>query len=204
MKYGKPPTYRTQWPVYAQQWDRMQIKPSAKLSVAGFVYRAMAGKDKYLHLQRRVAATHNNNGVPWWWCAITAERESTQNWSRSLAQGDRWDHTSVNEPAGRGPFKSWEDAAVDALHLDHADDIPEWRLERALFMWERFNGWGYYLYHDKMPSPYVWGQSTIQVRGKYVRDKKWDSREWDEQLGCATMLRGLMSADPSIKIERED
>src|SRR4051794_27772412 len=54
-------------------------------------------------------------GVPWPVIAVIHERESSQNWAASLAQGDPWNRVSVHVPAGRGPFRSWEDAAVDAL-----------------------------------------------------------------------------------------
>jgi len=54
-KYGKPPTYRLMWPIYAKQWDKMQVKDTARHDIEGFVARALAGKDKYLHLQRRTA-----------------------------------------------------------------------------------------------------------------------------------------------------
>jgi lysozyme family protein len=54
-------------------------------------------------------------GVPWFVIAVIHERESSQSWSGSLAQGDPWDKVSIHVPKGRGPFKSWEEAAVDAL-----------------------------------------------------------------------------------------
>ena len=54
--------------------------------------------------------------MPWPVIAVIHERECSQDWTRSLAQGDRWDRISVRVPAGRGPFRSWEEAAVDALN----------------------------------------------------------------------------------------
>jgi len=203
-KYGKPPFYRTQWPVYAKQWDDMQVKATAREELDGFLHRALAGKDRYLHLQRRTAYENHNDGVPWWVSAIIAERESGQNWSRSLAQGDRWDRTSHNVPRGRGPFSSWEDAAIDALQLDGLSSLPPPGLsvlERALYLWERYNGWGYYFHN--IPSPYVWGATSVQTRGKYTTDGKFDARAWDTQLGCAAMLRALIDADPTVRPIRE-
>src|SRR5262249_32689888 len=121
-KRGKAPTYLLRWPDYAEQWDRMTIKPAVQGELNHFVRRALAGKERYLALEGRT-------GVPWWMIAIIAERESTQNWSRSLAQGDPWNRVSYNEPSGRGPFESWEAAAIDALHIDHLDEVQDWRLE---------------------------------------------------------------------------
>ena len=104
-KYNKPPSYRIAWPLYREYWDAMTIKPHRAGEFRGFLNRAMAGKDRYVSLEQR-SAKGKPNGVPWWLCAITAERQSGQNWSRSLAQGDRWDRKSVNVPRGRGP-KCW-------------------------------------------------------------------------------------------------
>jgi lysozyme family protein len=181
----------------------MEIKPGRRKEFDGFLRRALAGKTRYQALEERTGRG-KPNGVPWWWSAITAERESTQNWERSLAQGDRWDRVSRNEPRGRGPFRSWEDAAVDALHIDHVDDVVDMRLEKALFYWERFNGWGYWLYHEHMPSSYIWGATTIQEIGKYSSDGHWSGNMWDSQLGCAGMLKVLMDADPTVRPARED
>ena len=200
-KVNKAPTYRLAWPVYAKLWDAMTIKEGRRSEFKGFLNRAMAGKDRYVALEKRTAKG-KPNGVPWWWSAITAERESSQNWSRSLAQGDRWDRKSVNVPRGRGPFKSWEDAAVDALHIDAVDEVLDWRLEKALFFWERFNGWGYFL--RGRPSAYLWGATSVQKPGKFTSDGHWNGSVMDTQLGCAAMLKVMMELDPSINPQRED
>lgn len=189
------PTYRSKWPSYARKWDGMVIKPAKAAAVRDFVSRAMRGKGHYLEAEK-------DTGVPWWWIAIAAERESGQDFSRSLAQGDRWDRRSVHVPAGRGPFNSWREAAYDALvTLKKLDRVQDWRLEKALYYQEQFNGWGY---HWKgLASPYIWGGTNIQQAGKYVADGDFNPHVWDQQLGCAAMLRGLMDMDPSIKPVRE-
>lgn len=173
----------------------MELKPGTAAKLRGFVQRAMGGKNQYL-------VTEHDTYVPWWMVSIIAERESTQDFSRSLAQGDRWNKRSTNEPIS-GPFRSWEDAAVWALHHDGLDAVKDWRLEKVFYYLERYNGWGYYLYHGHMPSPYIWGGTSVQRRGKYVRDRVWDPTKWDEQLGAAAMLKSLMNADPSIQPIRE-
>jgi lysozyme family protein len=58
---------------------------------------------------RAVAA---KTGVPWAAIAVIHEREASQDWKGSLAQGDPWNRVSVHVPVGRGPFASWEDAAI--------------------------------------------------------------------------------------------
>lgn len=187
--------YRNKWPVYAKQWDAMKIRESAEKDVADFCHRAILGKQRYQKVE-------DKTGVPWWMVAIIAERESGQDWTRSLAQGDRWNRRSVNVPKGRGPFQSWEAAALDALHIDNLDLVTDWRLEKSLYYFEKFNGFGY---HNKgLPSPYIWGGTTVQQAGKYTSDGRFNPRSWDNQLGCAAMLRGLMDRDQTIQPKRED
>src|SRR5438046_131278 len=63
----------------------------------------------------RYQAVAARTGVPWAVIAVIHERECSQDWTGNLAQGDPWSKVSIHVPAGRGPFKSWEDAAIDAL-----------------------------------------------------------------------------------------
>src|ERR1700754_4305793 len=65
--------------------------------------------------QARYQAIEAKTGVPWFFIAVAHQRESSQDWSRSLAQGDPWNKVSTHIPKGRGPFASFEAAAVDAL-----------------------------------------------------------------------------------------
>src|SRR5947209_65689 len=51
-------------------------------------------------------------GIPIIWMICSFERESGMDFTRSPAQGDRWDRVSVNVPRGVGPFKSFSDAAL--------------------------------------------------------------------------------------------
>jgi lysozyme family protein len=104
-------------------------------------------------------------------------------------------------PAGRGPFDTWEEGAIDALTYDGLTEIPDWRLEKMLFHCEKYNGTGY---HSKgLPSPYLWAGSTIQQPGKYVADGKFDPNEIDEQPGCCGILYAIHRLDPPAQYERE-
>ncbi|XUM22233.1 hypothetical protein ACRAVF_00980 [Bradyrhizobium oligotrophicum S58] len=88
----------------AQKWQVARLTRN----ISATAQRLIAAKARYQAVSKRT-------GVPWPIIAVIHERESSQSWSRSLAQGDPWDRVSVHVPAGRGPFASWEDAAVDAL-----------------------------------------------------------------------------------------
>ena len=190
---AKPPTYRNKWPQYRDQWNAMQITRPA--TVRGAAKRLFAAKDRYVTIEHMT-------GVPWWMIAVIHLRESDQDFRKSLAQGDRWDRVSTHVPAGRGPFRSFEAAAYDALvTLKRLDLMIDWRLEKVLYQLERYNGWGYHWH--RVPSPYLWGSTNIQRPGKYVRDRVWSSTAWDVQLGCAPVIRALMDLDPTIQPIRE-
>jgi lysozyme family protein len=152
---------------------------------------ASSAKARY----REVAA---KTGVPWAVVAVIHERECSQDWRGSIAQGDPWDCVSVHVPAGRGPFKSWEEAAIDALVycVPYAARNRDWSIGGALTKLEEYNGLGYAA--RKLPSPYIWSGTDQYTAGKYVRDGIYDPNAVDRQLGCAGLLLAMMVLDPSI------
>jgi lysozyme family protein len=146
----------------------------------------------------RYQAVSAKTGVPWAFIAVAHERESSQGWSGSLAQGDPWNRVSIHVPAGRGPFKSWEDAAVDALVncAPYAARNKDWSIGGTLTKLEEYNGLGYAA--RGRPSPYIWSGTDQYVSGKYVRDGVYDPNAIDSQLGCAGLLMAMMALDPTI------
>jgi len=166
-------------------------KPTRKaeaVKVASRLYRA----------KRRYEAVERETGVPWSAIAVIHERESSQDWKASLAQGDPWNRLSVHVPAGRGPFVSWEAAAIDALVkcppflARHKD----WSIAAALTALETYNGIGYAA--RGVPSPYLWAGTNQYRAGKYVRDGVYDPGKVDPQLGCAALIIALMELDSEI------
>jgi lysozyme family protein len=101
-------------------------------------------------------------------------------------------------PAGRGPFASWEAAAIDALVrcAPYLGRWKDWSVAGALTALEQYNGVGYAL--RGLPSPYVWAGTNRYSAGKYVRDGVYDQGKVDPQLGCAAIIMGLMQIDSSI------
>jgi lysozyme family protein len=91
----------------ASCWPNMVIDFDAIALMNQVAARLIAAKERYLSL---FAQTN----VPWPVIAMIHQRECSQNWNLSIAQGDPWNAVSVHVPAGRGPFGSWEEAAVDA------------------------------------------------------------------------------------------
>jgi lysozyme family protein len=151
----------------------------------------------------RYQAVERITGVPWFFIAVAHERESSQDWTGSLAQGDPWNRVSVHVPAGRGPFKSWEEAAVDALVncSPFAARNKDWSVGGTLTMLEQYNGLKYA--GANRPSPYIWSGTTIYdpptgPGGKVLVDHGPIENVVDKQLGCAGLLMAMMALDPTI------
>src|SRR5262249_52519607 len=100
-------------------------------------------------------------------------------------------------PAGRGPFATWEEAAIDALtmppHCLHR--VVNWTLERILYEIEKYNGWGYL---GKCNSPYLWSWTTEYSGGKYVADHVFSRTAIDQQAGCVAILKVLAEMDDQV------
>lgn len=142
-------------------------------------------------------------GVPASLIMVIHERESGARFSSHLHNGDPLTARTVHVPAGhpidgRPPF-AWADSAADALRMKALDKIVDWSVERALFVLEGYNGFGYRQYHA-MRSPYLWGGTNQQQPGKYVADGVFDATVMDEQLGCAGLLSALWTIDPALRL----
>ncbi len=146
----------------------------------------------------RYRTVETKTGVPWFVIAVIHERESSQNWFANLAQGDPWNRVSVHVPAGRGPFKSWEEAAIDALVncAPYAARNKDWSIGGALTELEQYNGLGYA--SREVPSPYLWSGTDQYRSGKYVRDGVYDPDAVDSQPGCAGLLLAMMALDRTM------
>jgi len=186
--------YSLKWPTYAQQWDAMAIKPGRLHEFESIAHHLVALKDHYVPIERAT-------GVPWYMIALLHMREASNDFSKGLAQGDRWDRVSHNKPIC-GPFKSFFDSAVWALKHDGLTAIHDYRLEKQIYYHEIFNGLGYEM--RNLPSPYIWGGTNQQRAGKYVKDGVFSRTEWDSQPGVAPIMKMMAEIDPTIQLKRED
>lgn len=152
---------------------------------------ALAAKPRYEAIQ---AAT----GVHWVFIATAHYRECSQNFSLSLAQGDPWDKRSTNVPANRGPFSSFEEAAVDALVRcpPYAAHNTDWSMPNMLTLEEAYNGLKYA--YAGVPSPYIWSGTDQYTIGKVIRDHGPIEPVVDKQLGVAGFIISLLQEDHSI------
>ncbi|WP_342714457.1 peptidoglycan-binding protein [Bradyrhizobium sp. B024] len=186
----------------AERWAHAKLTREAEFTRPARV--AVANKGRYLAIARAAGMPD----IAWVFIAVSHYRESSQDFSKSLAQGDPWNQKSTHVPEDRGPFKSFEDAAVDALVkcAPYAARLKDWSIGGMLTNLERFNGIGYASgplkgRYPPMPSPYVWAGTNQQVRGKYIRDGVFDPDHMDTQLGVAGLILTMMQLDPSITFD---
>src|SRR5581483_1663974 len=163
------------------RWNSASVVPNLIPFVDSVSKRLVAAKSRYENVR-------TISGVPWPIIAVIHERESSQSWLASLAQGDPWTRISIHVPKGRGPFSSWEAAAEDALDVcpPHAAHWHDWSIGGALTLLEQYNGLGYA--SMGRPSPYIWASTDQYHSGKYIADGHYDPNAIDHQIGCAALL----------------
>ena len=179
----------------AKRWQNSKLTREREFTRPAKV--AVANKGRYLAIARAAGMPD----IAWVFIAVSHYRESSQDFATNLAQGDPWNRVSVHVPAGRGPFKSFEDAAVDALVRcsPYAAKLKDWSIGGMLTNLERYNGIGYA--SKGKPSPYIWSGTNQYEKGKYVRDGVYDPEKVDAQLGCAGLILTMMQLDPSIRFD---
>lgn len=177
-----------------QRWARAKLTNDRAAEFKAPAQKAVANKARYQSIEART-------GVSWIFIAVSHYRESTQNFNKSLAQGDPWNKVSVHVPAGRGPFASFEDAAVDALVdcAPHAARNHDWSIGGMLTLLEQYNGLSYA--NANRPSPYIWSGTDQYKIGKVQVDHGPIVEVVDKQLGCAGLIIAMMGMDPSITFD---
>jgi lysozyme family protein len=177
-----------------QRWAKAKLVPARAAEFTAPAQKAVTNKARYQSIETRT-------GVSWIFIAVSHYRESTQNFSRSLAQGDPWNKVSTHVPAGRGPFASFEDAAVDALVkcAPFAARNTDWSIGSMLTLLEQYNGMSYA--NANRPSPYIWSGTDQYTIGKVLVDHGPIEEVVDKQLGCAGLIMTMMKLDPTITID---
>lgn len=188
------PTYAATKRGYENLWKRCELDAHRVTEIDGVLKRISENLERYWTVE---TAT----GVPWFVIAAAHYRESNLNFDGVLHNGEHIIGTNRKTklvPAGRGPFATWEDAAVDAIRYKNLDRVDDWPASRCLYELERYNGWGYM---GKINSPYLWAGTNLSTeRGKYVRDHVFDANAPEKQLGCAALLKRMTQVDPDVKL----
>lgn len=190
----KIPTAASLAPEYFDLFNRCTPHAEAAAEIKALATRIVAHQDVY----QRVAAKFSN-GLPWFAIALIHAMEADLSFARHLHNGDPLARKTVNVPANRPPGAppwTWEESAVDALKYDHWNDAPsdQWKsVAGVLYEFEEYNGFGPRLYHNAR-SAYLWSGSSVEQRGKYVADGKWDPDARSSQIGAAVILKELVTA----------
>jgi lysozyme family protein len=139
------------------------------------------------------------------------EREMSGNTRCYLGNGQSLKMRTTIVPKNRGPFEQpypqdFVAGCVDSIGLDGIAKLIKdngGKLTIPLFCYisEDWNGWGYRHPPDggpAIPSPYVFGATTIQKPGKFPRDHVFVRSMMDPQLGTLAIVEELVKQDPSL------
>jgi lysozyme family protein len=173
---------------YAELYASCELSERRFDQVDTLCRQVLADRSRY----ERVAA---ETGVPWFLVAAIHVLEAGRRFDRHLHNGDSLRARTRRVPAGRPlsgepPF-TWEESARDALAMHRLDKVREWTLPRILYELEKYNGWGYRLYHPHVCTPYLWGFSSHYTSGKYIADGTWSDTAVSRQCGAAVLIRRL-------------
>lgn len=180
------------------------------------ITRILTGEKRY-----RALANEFENGMPWWFIAITHFMEAgwkyPKHFNYHLHCGDPLTGRTFNVPRGRPKFNpgqgskppspenpySWHESAKDAIQYMGYDDIMEWSEGNCLYLFEKYNGWGYK--NRGIRSPYVWNYTTLYGDpphiGKYLSDGKFYKYHpsglpvLSKQPGTASLLMRMKEKD---------
>ena len=174
---------------YERLFESCEILAKRQAAVDQSVERLLAHRDRYRAVTER-------RGVPWHFVALVHSMESGSSFRCHLHNGDPLSARTVQVPAGRpkrgNPPFDWEVSAADAMALKRLDGDTDWSLAGTLYQLERYNGWGYRMYHPHVLSPYLWSFSTHYTSGRYVADGRWSDSAVSRQCGAAVVLRRLV------------
>lgn len=148
-----------------------------------YVNKLIDNIDKYKQVELKTR-------VPWYLVGAIHGLEASFNLKTCLHNGDPLGKKTVHVPAGRGPFYTWEQAAIDALEYEGCKNIEKWGVGEVLKFAERYNGTGYL--KRGLMSPYLWScTNKYSGYGKYVRDHVYDPTAQDDQAGVAAVMKKL-------------
>jgi len=173
---------------YDNLFNSCAIRPNRMATVESLI-------DKLLGNRARYESVGNPLNIPWHFIAVIHNMESSQDFRGHLHNGDPLRARTVQWPPGRpktgNPPFTWEESATDALTMKGLGSGTDFSLAGTLYEIERYNGFGYRLYHPHVLSPYLWSFSNHYTSGKYVADGTWSDTATSAQCGAAVLLRRM-------------
>jgi len=178
------------------EWKKASISPSHANDVSAIARFIINHESRY-------ATVSSATGCPFWVVGIFHYRESSFDWNTHLANGDPlFDRhgnllKTTHVPAGLGPFRTWEEGAIGALHYEHGGYAHyHWDVANALENIEAYNGMGYA--NLGVMNPYLFSFSNLYVHGKYGSDGHYNPKLVDAQCGAVPIMQSLISKGISI------
>lgn len=173
---------------YKSLYARMKINAEHVDEVVKIVKNIKANFSRYDDIALQTRVSPNIIG-------IIHSLESNLSFSRHFHNGDLLSSRTVNVPAGRpvagNPPFTWEESALDAITYYGLDKWGDWSPEGIAYILEKYNGWGYRLYHPQVKSPYLWSFTSIYTSGKYSSDGTFNPNLVSTQCGGMALLKGL-------------
>lgn len=203
---GMDPDEGTQ-PWYRRMFKACEVDAGKESQLRNTVKLIKEGFDRYLIVSKLLGASDTENFA--WILGAIHFKEASCNFKGVLHNGDQIIGTgkkTIRVPAGRGPFNSWEQAAVDAISMNPSrwkkllsgnNDIGE-----ILYALERYNGTGYITGAGKAEnSPYLWACSNINDdKGKYVSDGKFDANASTQSTSGAALILKELYKEGAFKV----
>jgi lysozyme family protein len=172
---------------YRRKFDALRLRPQFASNAAWHVQTLLKGRTRYEAIESKL-------GIPWYFVGCVHALESSFNFRGHLHNGDplrlRTTHVPRNRPTNWLPPDDWVSSAEDALTLMRLAHASDWTLERMLYRFEQYNGFGYR--RHGVPSPYLWSFSDQYERGKYRSDGVFDRTLRSQQCGVGVMIKMLV------------
>lgn len=161
-------------------YHKASVRPERLEEVRRLGLRILANKNRY-------EAISITTGVPWYVIGAIHNKEASLDFKAYLGNGERIIGTgqkSTIVPIGRGPFKTFEEGAIEALGNRKGYD---WSLGPMLYWCEKYNGLGYRKHG--IPSGYLWAATTVYVKGGFPRDHVWSDEHVVKNPGIAAVFK---------------
>lgn len=163
-----------------------------------------AAKTIFKHKDRYQAVANHSRGMPYWFVGLIHHMEASFDFSTALHNGDRIIGTgqkTTHVPAGRGPFSTWEEGALDALKERLM--YTEWSVPSCFRRLESYNGMGYrgpagQKTTPKFASAYTFAGTQFFVKGRYIADHQFDPEKPETRPGCMAVLIKLVEIDATL------
>jgi lysozyme family protein len=150
---------------YRRMFRSLAVRPERRAIVPQVVRSLVAHRRRY---ERAGAPV----GVPWWFVAILHDLEGARSFHRPE------------------PSRTWAQSATEGLMRRGLADVGGWSITRALYRFERLDGFGYRSLD--VASPYLWSFSQHYERGQFAADGAFHAHQVSRGCGAGVLLRTLV------------